>query len=75
MVLDNERPAWREDTVLLMDGASYNRAPETIQHMQLLRMPVIFSGPYGYDSSPCELFHANFKSVDLNPEQLPTGKK
>ena len=73
--LDRDRPDWRHNTVVLMDGATYNTAPETQSHMQRLGMPFIFTAPYSYDASPCELFFAHFKSSLLIPPELPTGKK
>ena len=43
--------------------------------MKLLRMPVIFTGPYSYDAATVELLFAYFKNTDINVEELPTGKK
>ena len=39
------------------------------------RIPTMFLGPYSYDVAPCELFFAMFKQVELNPDNLPLGKK
>ena len=43
--------------------------------MNLLRIPVIFTGPYSYDGAAAELLFAYFKNSDINVEGLPTGKK
>ena len=75
MQLDLDRPDWRSNTVLLMDGANYHVNDEVVAHLSLLKMPVIFTGPRSYDSCPCELLFAHLKAVDLNPEDKPTGKK
>ena len=32
-------------------------------------------GPYSYDAAPCELFFAAFKSADVNPAKVATGKQ
>ena len=73
--LDLERPNWREDTVILLDGARYHTCQSTRDHMRRLSMPVMFSGPRSYDAAPCELFFASLKNGDLNPNGLATGKK
>ena len=73
--LDIDRPAWRSDTVILLDGANYHVNEEIISHLSYLQMPVIFTGPRSYDACPCELLFAHLKNVDLNPGELPVGKK
>ena len=75
MQLDRDRPDWRDDTVFLLDGANYHINDEIIGHLSQLKMQVIFTGPRSYDASPCELLFAHLKAVDLNPKELPTGKK
>jgi hypothetical protein len=73
--LDVERPNWRNDTVVLLDGARYHTCQPTKDIMQSLRMPVMFTGPQSYDAAPCELFFASLKNGDLNPLMMATGKK
>ena len=73
--LDHDRPGWREDTVILLDGASYHINLAIIEHLHRLAMPVIFTGPRSYDACPAEMVFAHLKSTNLNPEGLPTGKK
>ena len=73
--LDKERPGWRDDTVLLLDGASYHRSASTLNVLKFLRVPTLIFGPHSYDISPCELFFSFIKSSELNPAYLPTGKK
>ena len=72
--LSKERPDWREVTIILLDNASYHKSSHALKLYEHLRMPVMFSGPHSYDIAPCELFFAQFKSVDLNPDRLPLGK-
>jgi hypothetical protein len=72
--LDRDRPGWRDNTVILLDGASYHSAASTKELMAKLRLPVMMVGPYGYQASPCELFFAAFKSRDINPRHVPTTK-
>ena len=40
-----------------------------------LRMQAIIIAPYGWDAAVCELMFAALKTVNLNPDNLPTGKK
>jgi hypothetical protein len=35
--------------------------------LERLRIPIMMSGPYSYDLAPAELFFAEFKKVDVNP--------
>ena len=65
--LDMDRPDWRSNTILLLDGARYHINDEVIGHLSRLKMPVIFTGPRSYDACPCELLFAHLKAVDLNP--------
>jgi hypothetical protein len=73
--LERDRPGFRKDTVLQLDGASYHKGTQLQDHLRRLGVQVIFTGPHSYDASPCELFFAALKSGDLNPNDLPTGKR
>ena len=73
--LDVDRPGWREDTVVLLDGALYHINPEIQEHLRCLQMPVLYTAPKAYDASPIELFWAYLKNQDLNKMALATGKK
>lgn len=75
MQLDFDRPGWRNDTVFLMDGASYHIGEEVQEHLSTLKIPIIYTGPYSYSAAPCELFFSQLKNTELNPEALTTGKK
>ena len=73
--LDKERPDWRKDTVIQLDGAPYHKKAETREHAKDLGMSMIFSAPQSYDTAPAELFFSNLKRHHLNPDGKPTGKK
>jgi len=73
--LDQERPHWREDSVILLDGAAYHNSQSTLRIFQGLRIPVMFFGAHSYNLAVCELFFSFLKSTHLNPNMLPTGKK
>ena len=66
---------WQTKTVLLMDGASYNRSKETRNYLANKGVKVIIGGPYAFSAAPIEYFFSAVKSVDLNPEGIQTGKK
>jgi hypothetical protein len=46
-----------------------------MQMLEQLQVPIMISGPHSYDAAPCELWFALFKSVNINPRRLKTGKK
>ena len=73
-VLNKERKNWRENTVVLLDGAAYHTAPAILKVFQDLRIPVLFTGPHSYDAAPIELFFAAFKRENINPNRIKTGK-
>jgi hypothetical protein len=73
--LDRESPGWQDQTVFLLDNASYHSSAETRAATQALGLKLIFSGPYSYSAAPIELLFGGLKAGELNPENLPTGKK
>jgi hypothetical protein len=73
--LDADWPNWRSNTVLQLDGATYNICEQTKIELQVLGFRVIFSGPHSYDGAPCELLFSQLKNADLNPLKEKTGKK
>ena len=60
--LDKEDASWRDKRVLLLDGAPYHTSESTLQLMEGLQIPVLFTGPHSYDAVPIELLFASFKS-------------
>ena len=73
--LDQERPNWRRDTVIFVDGAKYHQSADSLPVAAELRLPYMVLGPHSYDAAPCELVFAHFKRADVNPRKVPTGKK
>ena len=73
--LEKERKNWKKNTVLILDNAPYHNSKATLKTFESLNFPILFTGPHSYDASPCELFFAQFKSVDINPRHLPMGKR
>ena len=73
--LDSQRPGWRYNMIILVDGAAYHQSKDFLPIAEKLKLPYMILGPHSYDAAPCELFFAHFKKVDINPRHLPTGKK
>ena len=68
--LEVERPNWREDTILLVDGAKMHTTELVQSIYQKLKVPTMVASPYSYNLMATEKWHALFKSGELNP----TGK-
>ena len=73
--LDLERPSWKEETVLLLDGAKYHTGSRVREYLRKLELTVIWSGPYSYSTAPIEIVFSVLKFGELNPDKKPTGKK
>ena len=73
--LSDERRYWRKDTVVLLDNAAYHKSGAAMKMFEKLQIPLIFTGPHSYDAAPIELLFAAFKSEDINPRCVATGKK
>ena len=63
--LSREDVNWRENTVILLDGATYHTSDETRSHLKKLKVQVIFSGPYSYSTAPIEMLLAGIKDRKL----------
>ena len=72
--LNHEDADWLSNSVLILDGAPYHCAEESRSLMEKLRIPVLMLGPYAYEASVCELYFAAFKTGDINPRHVKTGK-
>ena len=70
-----ERPSWREDTILLLDGASFHKGTKIREYLRKLELEVAWSSPYSYSTAPIELLFGALKFGELNPSSLPVGKK
>ena len=45
------------------------------EYLRKLRIEVIWSGPFSYDTAPCEKVFALLKLGEINQERQATGKK
>ena len=73
--LDSEDPDWRNDTLLVLDGAATHRSKETSHAMAAIQIPAMIAGPYGFDGSPAEKLFAILKTGELNQWGVKTGKR
>ena len=65
--LQEEDPQWRSHTVFYLDNAAYHRSNYLMAKFAQLQIPVLFSGPYSYDSAAAEKVFATIKRKNLNP--------
>lgn len=73
--LTQECKKWQSSTYFLLDGAGYHRAAETLARMRALGMNTIIAAPYAFLGAPVEMVFGYLKQEDLNPDNLPTGKR
>ena len=73
--LDISLPSWREDTVILLDGAKYHVGSKVREYMRKMKLDVIWSGPYSYDAAPIERLFGQLKLGEINAENQATGKR
>ena len=66
-LLDSKDKGWRKDTIILMDGAPYHLSNDMMEFYRHHRIPIIFTGPHGYQASPIETFFAHLKNSNINP--------
>ena len=64
--LDAEDRDWRKHTVLTLDNAQYHRGVLVKRMIQVLRIPVLYLGPYHFRMAPIEMVFNFIKSHDLN---------
>ena len=75
MHLDHESANWRENSVVLLDGAKYHTSMETRNTLKTFSIPTVYSAPYSYSTAPIELLFSGLKRGNLNPGKDPLGKK
>ena len=64
--LDEESPNWRDNTIILLDGATYHKGAEIRNYMRKLKLDIIWSAPYSYSTAPIELLFGALKFGELN---------
>ena len=74
-MLDREDKHWRNDTIIIHDGAKYAQSQSTQSTLKTLRVPFMLLSPHSYNVAPIELLFGAIKTKNLNPEEVPTGKR
>ena len=65
--LDSINGKWRQNTIVMVDNAPYHRSKLMMEKYELLKVPVMFLGPYQFRLAPVELMFSYIKNRDLNP--------
>ena len=65
--LDKDTSGWQENSVILIDNAPYHTGEEIRSYMTKMQLPVIYTAPYCYNSSPIETLFAHLKLGEINP--------
>ena len=65
--LDSVDGKWRKKTVIMVDNAPYHRSKLMMEKYGLLKIPLMFLGPYYFRLAPVELMFSYIKNRDLNP--------
>ena len=73
--LTTEDKNWKQNTVMLVDGASYHSSDPVREFISKSKIMVILSSAYSYDGAPVEMFFHLLKMTNLNSKRLATGKK
>ena len=69
--LDAIDKGWRNDTIIMLDNAPYHRGTSIMKELELLKIPVMYLGPYHFRMAPIEVLFSFIKSHDLNPYNSP----
>ena len=73
--LSAEDVNWRTKTVIVQDNAPYKKEFGVLEQLKRQGCTSVFLGPYSFSAAPCELLFAALKRGNLNPENLPCGKR
>ena len=73
--LDAETPGWRQDTVVVIDGARYHTSEDTRRKLQSLALRVAISAPYSYAGAAIERLFGALKLGEINQARVPTGSR
>ena len=65
--LDTVNPRWRQNSIIMIDNAPYHRSKLMMEKHELLKVPVLFLGPYQFRLASVELMFLYIKNRDQNP--------
>jgi DDE superfamily endonuclease len=52
---------WRDDTVIMLDNAPYHRSKQIRSKLDLMKVPLMYLGPYQFKMAPAEVFFSFIK--------------
>jgi transposase len=58
---------WRKKALLLLDNASFHKSVTCREYYKLMKLPIMFLGPYSFDMAAVEKLFSFIKNRDLNP--------
>ena len=73
--LDEDTPGWEDDSIILVDNATYHRGEDIRKYFKKMQIPIMYSAPYSFSTAPIETLFAHLKLGELNPDRESTGKK
>ena len=73
--MDKELPGWRDDTIIVWDGAGYHGGAQIREYVRKMNLDMVQTAPYCYDSSPIEKVFAHLKDGKLSEDNQSLGKK
>ncbi len=73
--LDQETPGWQENSVILLDNAPYHVGKQAREYFRKMQIPIMYTAPYSYSSSPIETLFSMVKLGELNEDNESTGKR
>ena len=73
--LDQESPGWQDNTMWLLDNASWHRSLAMKDAIKRQGLKVMFTAPYSFQGAPIELLFSGLKFGELNKGGVGTGKR
>ena len=75
IILQKEKPDFRSNLVIVLDGARYHTSKDTRLVLKRLGLSYVISAPYAYDAAPIELLFGYFKKVQVMPDTEKNGRR
>ena len=72
--LEMTEPNFRQTHCWIIDSAGYHTSAAMMKFYKENDLPIMFLGPYQFLMASAELLWGWIKAVDINPEQIKTGK-
>ena len=52
--LDEDTPGWENDSIVLIDNATYHRGEDIKKYFRKMQVPIMYSAPYSFSTAPIE---------------------